>query len=183
MDCGERMGLLDFLFGKTKCPQCGVKGARKSEGRIRCPNPSCQNFDGTLRGRGGRHRMGGLFAPRRSDYSPERPLAIRYRNFRDEEKTFTADKGWLVRRRNHIIARVAPTGETISLSRDRIQNLSEVERALSENPAPAQSRPAGPTARERQVLSYHMKYKSTSPLYEKIRAKYPNWVPPNVRNF
>jgi hypothetical protein len=178
------MGLLDFLFGKTKCPQCGTKGARTSNDQTRCPNPSCQYFDGTLRGRGGRNRMGGLFAPRRSDYSPERPLAIRYRNFRGEEKTFTADKGWLVRRRNHIVVRVAPTGETISLSRDRIQNLSEVEQVLSETAAPTtQSRPPGPTARERQVLSYHMKHKSTSALYEKTRAKYPDWVPPKVRNF
>jgi len=36
-------------------------------------------------------------------------------------------------------------------------------------------RPLGPTARERQVLAYHKKYKTTFPLYEKIRAKYPNW--------
>src|SRR5215510_10072910 len=26
-----------------------------------------------------------------------------------------------------------------------------------------------------QVLSYHKKYGTTSPLYEKLRAKYPNW--------
>ena len=108
-------------------------------------------------------------------------MAIRYRNFRGEDKTFTADKECLVRRRNHIIARVAPTGETITLSRDRIQNLSEVEEALPEAKTET-SRPE-PTARERQVLSYHMRYKSTSPLYEKIRAKYPDWIPPNVRNF
>jgi hypothetical protein len=32
-----------------------------------------------------------------------------------------------------------------------------------------------PTPREHQVLSYHKKHRTTSPLYEKIRAKYPNW--------
>jgi len=80
-----------------------------------------------------------------------------------------------VRRRNHIVARVAPTGETITLSRDRIQNLSEVEEAFSEAAAPTESEHTGPTARERQVLSFHKKYKSTSPLYEKIRSKYPDW--------
>jgi hypothetical protein len=165
------MGLLDFLFGKTKCPQCGAKGARTSENRIRCPNPSCQHFDATL-GRGGRLRMGGTRAPRRSDYSPVRALAILYRNFQSQEKTFTADKESLQRKGNHIVARVAPTGEKIALSRDRIQNLSEVEQAL---PQAAETARAGPTARERQVLSYHKKYKSTSPLYEKIRAKYPDW--------
>jgi hypothetical protein len=165
------MGLLDFLFGKTKCPQCGVKGARTSEGRIRCPNPSCQYFDGSL-GRAGVLRMAGIRAPRRSDYSPARPLAIRYRNFQGEEKTFTADKYSLRRKRNHIIALVAPTGERIALSRERIQNLAEVEQALPQAVEPPKPRP---TARERQVLGFHKKYKTTSPLYEKIRAKYPDW--------
>jgi hypothetical protein len=165
------MGLLDFLFGKTKCPQCGTKGARTSDGRVRCPNPSCQNFDGTL-GRSGVLRMAGLSEPRRSDYSPGRPLAIRYRNFQGQDKTFTADKESLRRKHNHIIARVAPTGESIALSRERIQNLVEVEQSLPQTAEPAQLRP---TARERQILGFHKKYKSTSPLYERIRAKYPDW--------
>jgi len=34
---------------------------------------------------------------------------------------------------------------------------------------------SGPTAHERQVLACHKKYKSSSPLYERIRAKYPDW--------
>jgi hypothetical protein len=165
------MGFLDFLFGKSKCPQCGTKGARTSENRIRCPNPSCQYFDGTL-GRGGRLRIGGTRVPRRSDYSPWKALEICYRNFQGQEKTFTADKETLRRKGNHIIARVAPTGENISLSRDRIQNLTEVDEAL---PQIADTARAGPTASERQVLAYHKKYKSTSPLYEKIREKYPDW--------
>jgi len=50
--------------------------------------------------------------------------------------------------------------------------LTEVEEAL---PQPTETAQPGPNARERQVLSYHKKYKSTSPLYEKIRAKYPDW--------
>jgi hypothetical protein len=165
------MGLLDFLFGKTKCPQCGTKGARTSDGQTRCPNPSCQYFDGTL-GRGGRLRLGGARLPRRSDYSPARALAIRYRNFQGQEKIFTADKESLQRKHNHIVAVVAPTGEKIALSRDRIQNLDEVEQALPQAVEPPQPKP---TARERQVLAFHKKYKSTSPLYEKIRAKYPEW--------
>jgi hypothetical protein len=165
------VGFLDFLFGKTKCPHCGAKGARTSDGRTRCPNPSCQYFDGTL-GRGGVLRRAGARAPRRSDYSPWKSLQIRYRNFQGQEKTFTADRETLQRKRNHIIARVTPTGENISLSRDRIQNLAEVEEAL---PPAAETARSGPTARERQVLNYHKKHKSTSPLHEKIRAKYPDW--------
>ncbi len=164
------MGLFDFLFGKS-CPVCGTNGAKTKDCRTRCPNPSCQYFDGTL-GRSGVLRAAGLRKPRRSDYVPDSLLEIRYRNFRGEEKTFRADENSLLRRRNHISARVAPTGERISLSRDRIQNLSEVEEAL---PKPDESKPPGPNGRERQVLSYHKKYKSTSPLHEKIRAKYPDW--------
>lgn len=162
------MSFLDIFFRKTKCPQCGTKGARIADGRTRCPNPSCQHFDGTL-GRGG--RPGGRGVPRRSDYSPARPLYIRYRNFQGQEKTFTADQDSLKRTRNHIIARVAPTGENISLSRDRIQNLSEVEQAV---PQVSDDRPR-PTARERRVLTFHKNHKSTSPLYEQLRAKYPDW--------
>jgi len=159
------MGLFDFLFGKSNCPICSSKGAKTKDGRTRCPNPECRNFDGTV----GRSLLHG---PRRSDYVPDNLLEIRYRNFRGEEKTFRADESTLLRRRNHISARVAPTGERISLSRDRIQNLSEVEEAL---PKVDESKPAGPNARERQVMSYHKKHKSTSPLHEEVRAKYPDW--------
>jgi hypothetical protein len=34
---------------------------------------------------------------------------------------------------------------------------------------------AMPSQLERQVLGYHKKYKTTSPLYQQIRAKYPHW--------
>ena len=166
------MGFLDFLFGQNKCPRCGTKGARKSQGQTRCPNPSCQYFDVAVSAARGSLRNAGTIALRRGDFAPESPIAIQYRNFRGEEKTFNADSETLRRKRNHIIARVAPTGESISLSRDRIQNLEEVEQALpkiTESPRP------GPTARERQVLGYHKKHKSTSPLYQEIRAKYPDW--------
>jgi hypothetical protein len=70
------------------------------------------------------------------------------------------------------VAKVAPKGQQITLSRDRIQNLQEVERQMPQRIEPGQE---WPNKRERQVLNYHKKYKSTSPLYEKIRAKYPNW--------
>lgn len=164
------MGLLDFLFGQNKCPRCGTKGARKSQGQTRCPNPSCPNFDINLRA--SQARAGRSSSPPRENFSPLAPIEIHYRNFRGEEKTFTADTETLRRRQNHIIAQVTPTGERISLSRDRIQNLGEVEKAV---PQIAPSQQEGPTARERQVLGYHKKHKSTSPLYEEIRAKYPDW--------
>ena len=162
------MGFLDFLFGKRKalCPACGTKGARTSDVPIRCPNPSCQYYDATLGG-----SWAASFRKRSFDYSPARPLAIRYNNFQGQQKIFTADAGSLRRKKNHIVACVAPTGMKISLSRDRIQNLREVEQAL---PQQTEAAGSGPTGREWQVLGYHRKHKTTSPLYEQIRAKYPN---------
>lgn len=97
---------------------------------------------------------------------------IQYRNFQGQDKTFHAEKSSLHRNKNHIVAKVAPKGQQITLSRDRIQNLQEVERQMPQRIEPGQE---WPNKRERQVLNYHKKYKSTSPLYEKIRAKYPNW--------
>jgi hypothetical protein len=32
-----------------------------------------------------------------------------------------------------------------------------------------------PSPREAQVLGYHKKHGTSSPLYQKVRAKYPNW--------
>ena len=165
------MGILDWLFGNSKCPECGRKGARKSQGQICCPNPSCRNFDASLAASQALRKPEGR-QMRRFDYSPEHPIEIRYRNFEGRDKTFTAEESSLTRKHNHIVAQVAPTGRKIALSRDRIQNLAEIEPAVQDRPEPA---PSGPTARERQVLAYHKKHGSTSALYEEIRAKYPDW--------
>jgi len=69
---------------------------------------------------------------------------------------------------------VAPFNTIIcfTLARARIQDWREFEDSLSQRVAPGQE---WPTPRERQVLAYHKKYGTTSPLYEKIRAKYPDW--------
>jgi hypothetical protein len=173
------MGLFDFLFGKSKCPQCGAKGARTSGGRLRCPNPSCPNFDAALAASAASARGSGRSAraassARRSRFSPAQTLSIRYRNFQGQDKTFVADADSLRRKHNHLTAQVAPTGQRISFSRDRVQNLEELDAVLSTSES-AKKSATGPTARERQVLAYHKKYKSTSPLFEQIRAKYPNW--------
>jgi hypothetical protein len=166
------MGFLDFLTGKIECPRCGAKGARGSGGRIQCPNPSCAYYDPALGGRGEVRQATTAAVAGRGGFAPAKPVAIRYRNFQGQEKTFTADAESAVRKKNHLSVRVAPQGERIVLSRDRIQNLREVEDVFPQRVAPGQP---WPTPRERQVLAYHKKYKSTSPLYEKIRAKYPNW--------
>ena len=171
------MGLLDFLIGlftggnKIQCPSCGRPGATKaSDGLIHCTNPTCPYFDPPQRK--GTLRQAGSTIPTRGDFRPQHPLAIRYRNFMGEERTFTAERYSLVRKQNHLVARVLPTRQKITLSRDRVQNLNEVEAAIPQRVAAGQ---AWPTPRERQILNYHKKHGSSSPRYQQVRAKYPNW--------
>jgi hypothetical protein len=168
------MGLLDFLinlFGggeKTDCPNCGTAGARKArDGTIHCKNQTCPNFDPGL-------ALGRRIAPvpTSGDFQPTHPVSIRYVSFVGQSRNFSAERDSLVRKRNHIVAEVVPTGRKIALSRDRIQNLSEVEGYMPKRVEPDQN---WPTSRERQILNYHKTHGTSSPRYEQVRAKYPNW--------
>jgi hypothetical protein len=175
------MGFLDFLKGEKKlqCPNCGTEGAKQSkDGTMRCPNRSCPYFDLSLASAPtpanwtpGSQPASGLRSWR-GGFVPSQPITIRYRNFQNQERVFTADAGATVRKKNHLVATVTPTGAKITLSRDRIQNLSEVENAL---PLKVKSGQPWPSPRECQVLGYHKKHGTTSPLNQKIRAKYPSW--------
>lgn len=168
------MGLLDLLRSlfsgeeNIDCPNCGTAGARKArDGTVRCKSPQCTYFDASL-------ALGRKIAPvpTKGNFRPEHPVSIRYVNFVGQNRDFSAERDSLVRKRNHIVAQVAPTGRKITLSRDRIQNLSEVEAYLPHKIAPGQDWPSG---RERQILTYHKKHGTTSPRYEQVRAKYPKW--------
>ena len=171
------MGLLDFLWklltgtNTVQCPSCGTEGARRTKDeRILCRNPQCPNFDssqvrGTL-------RQAKTAIPTRGSFRPEHPVSIRYRNFQGEERVFEAEQTSLVRKSNHIVAQVVPTGRKMALSRDRIQNLNEVESVMPQRVSPGQ---AWPSPRERQILSYHKKHGTTSTRFEEVRRKYPNW--------
>lgn len=176
------MGLLDFflnlLSGGTRltCPGCGTEGARKNpDGSISCKNPTCRYFNvspGQSPAEARTPRQTGTTLRTDGNFRPAQPVTIRYRNFAGQDRTFTAERDSIVRKKNHVVARVAPTGGKITLSCDRIQNLSEVEAGLPQRVAPGQT---WPTRRERQVLGYHKKRGTTSPLYQQVRAKYPNW--------
>jgi hypothetical protein len=176
------------IFSGENCPACGTPGARRSGSEIRCLNPVCQYFNPSFapsatppqppqqaqppqgRPSGG---SSGQATPASFSPAPAGSVAIQYRNFQGQDKTFYAERSSLHREKNHIMAKVAPKGVPISLSRDRIQNLNEVESQM-----PLQRVEQGqewPSKRERQVLGYHSKNRTTSPLYEKIRAKYPKW--------
>ncbi len=169
------MSLFDFLKGKTKCPECGADGALKTADGYKCPNPRCQWHDRSLTPGGGRQVMtptGTAVEFRSAQSVPSGSVGITYRNFNGESKTFVAEVDSARRRKNHWSVKVQPKGVRIALSRERIQNLSEVEARLPHRVAAGQSLP---TPRERQVLAYHKKYRTSSPLYEQIRAKYPDW--------
>jgi hypothetical protein len=168
------MGLREFLVNllsggsKQQCPSCGTAGAQRTgQGRTRCKNPSCVYFDASLGG-----RQTGTTLRTKGSFKALQPVTIRYQNFAGQDRSFVAELGSLVRKGNHMVGRVEPTGEKISLARERIQNLQEVESRLKPRVAPGQSLP---TRQERQVLGYHKKHGTSSPLFEKIRARYPNW--------
>jgi hypothetical protein len=157
---------------KLQCPSCGTIGAQKTpDGQIRCKNPACPYFDPSLR-QGGTLRRSGTSLRTEGSFKATRPVTIRYRNFAGQDRTFVAEADSLDRKGNHLVGKVEPTGRKIALSRDRIQNLEEVESRSTSRVAPGQP---WPTPRERQVLAYHKKHGTSSPLFEKIRAKYPDW--------
>jgi hypothetical protein len=170
------MGFFDFLkSAAVRCPLCGAPDARKSGGRVICTNPMCRNSaeqQPASGSSGGPSTAAKTADVPRGRWQPQQPLTIRYRNVQDVEQTYAAEADSCRRRRNHISVLVAPTGRRITLRRDRIQNLAEVDAHCAGRVAEGQ---AEPTRRERQVLAYHKKHGTTSPLYEQIRAKFPNW--------
>ena len=172
------MSFLDFLTGKINCPRCGASGAKEEYGQIRCPNPNCAYYAGAAPGSSGsapsRTPSPGRFAAAISagGLGQARTVTIRYRNFKGEESEFLADADSARRMAKRLSVCVAPKGTRISLAYERIPNWNEVDGVLSHRVEPGQN---PPSPRERQVLAFHKKYKTTSPLYEQIRAKYPNW--------
>jgi len=170
------MGLFDFLWrlltgvDKVQCPSCGAEGAlRTKDERILCRNFNCPNYDVALES--GKRRHAQTEIPT-GNYRPEHPVAVKYRNFLGEERTFQVEHKSLTRKNDHLVAEAAPTGRKIVLSRDRILNLDEVESVMPKRAEPGQ---AWPSPRERQILNYHKKHGSTSPRFEEVRRRYPNW--------
>ena len=179
------MGLFDKFFGGGKsgessgnsntCPACGAMAATIG-GRVLCGNPSCKNFAANALSSQPSSSSSGS-QPQKSSFhvgsfSPQKPITVRYQNFRGEQKIFTADANSVIPHKNFISMQVAPSGQRITLARKRILNFSEFQNEIHQPVPPGKE---WPTAKERQVLNYHKKHGSTSPLYEQIRAKYPNW--------
>jgi hypothetical protein len=165
------MGFLDYLVGKIKCPNCGTSGARKSGGKILCPNSQCANYVGRSSG-GDQPASSGFSGSGAGRTSGAQTVSVQYRNFRGELKTFSGDTSSAYRKKNHISIKVAPKRQRIYLSRDRIQNLEEVEKSFPQQVAPGQ---AWPTPRERQIMNYHKNRRSSSSVFDLLRSKFPHW--------
>jgi hypothetical protein len=156
------------------CPECGTWGAKKSLFKVKCVNPNCRKYDAERAAQVQQNRVVGksasdVFPHLKGKADPEDyRLKIRYRNFRGDEVIYSAHPGTLYQTGVHVVARLAPTGKRVTFALDRIQNRSEVETILRENPQPS--------GHERRVLRYHLKRGTTSALFEKLRQKYPNYV-------
>jgi hypothetical protein len=155
------------------CPKCGTWGAKKSLWRVKCTNPSCEKYDSEYAEAFRQSRIVGkaaseVFPHLKGEADPnDYPLRIRYQNFRGNEIIYSADPGSAVRQGEFLVVRLAPTGKRVSFRLSKIQNRSEVEPLLSENPQPLRD--------ERRILRYHLRRGSSSPAFEELRQKYPNF--------
>ncbi|HKV24609.1 MAG TPA: hypothetical protein VJN93_08465 [Candidatus Acidoferrum sp.] len=99
-----------------------------------------------------------------SDYS----LRIRYLNFRGDELIYSAHPGTAYKNGEFVVVRLAPTGHWATFRLQKIQNRGEVESAVSGNPQPSTN--------ERRILHYHFRRGTTSPAFDALREKYPNYT-------
>lgn len=159
--------------GGVKCPKCGTWGAQKSLWKVKCLNPSCEKYNAEYAEGYRQSRVTGkpateVFSHLKGKADPtEYSFRIRYQNFRGNELIYSANPKTLYQKGEHAVARLFPTGKRASFKLDRIRNRGEVESAISENPQPE--------ANERRILHYHLRRGTTSPAFEKLREKYPNY--------
>jgi len=96
-------------------------------------------------------------------------VQIQYKNYLGEMKSFTVDGRGAYKKGKHFVVRAAPTGRKIALKLSSIQNFSDVETHLENNPQP--------DADERKILNFHLKRGSSSPLFVELQRKYPDYQP------
>ena len=157
----------------VKCPKCGTWGAKKSLWKVKCVNASCEKYDPQYAETFRQSRVVGkptseAFPNLKGNANPDDySLQIRYQNFRGDEIIYSADPRTAYQQSEYVVARLAPTGKRASFKLAKIQNRGDVESVLSNNPQP--------TGNERRILHYHSKHGSSSPAFEKLRQKYPNY--------
>jgi len=169
------MGLLDSGASGVKCPECGTWGAKKSLFKVKCVNPSCRKYDSEYASAYQQNRVVGKTAAEAfphlqgkaspADYS----LRIRYKNFRGDEIIYSADPSSGYTKEEHLVIRVAPTGQRITFRLSAIQNRGDVESQLPKGPLP--------NPQERKILNHHLRRGTTSRLFKEVREKYPDYQP------
>ena len=158
----------------VKCPKCGTWGASKSFWKVKCTNPSCEKYDSEHAAAYQQSRVNGktaaeVFTRLKGKADPnDYTMRIRYQNFRGDEIIYSAHPGTAYRQGEFVVARLAPTGRRAAFKLARIQNRSDVEVILRENPQPSTA--------ERRILHYHLRRRTSSPAFEKLRQKYPNYL-------
>jgi hypothetical protein len=168
------MSLFDMFGKECGCPGCRQRGAKKFMGKVKCRNANCVNYDRDFAQKNPMP-MGGAQSPAplprfSGDFDPgSNKLEIRYRNFRGDEQTYVGDRRTLRRRGQHISLRLAPTGRRASFALKWIVSPSGLDETAQKTET------EGPNARESRVLDYHRKKGTTSPLYETLRKKYPQF--------
>ncbi len=170
---GDAMGIGD-LFGKRTvvCPECRTRGAVKTAlGRIRCRNQNCKHYDESAAYEPLSVSEGSpaVRTTPQGNFDPGvHRITIRYRNFRGDDTEVVGDARTIRFKKAHVTVRVAPTGRRIALWQKFIQNRDDLKRYEGRRE---------PTGVERQILGYHRKRGTTSPRYEELRRKYPEWNP------
>jgi hypothetical protein len=154
------MGLFDLFRSEFDCPMCGHPGARKDKGEVRCPNASCMRFDPRAR-----QRWLDKFAPD--------DIEVRYTNWQGKRRYFLVNKHNITRKGERVCVWVKPKNIPITLKRAAIENLGELQSLIQER-KPLHKGPR-PSRVERQILAYHKRLGTTSPKYEAVRRKYPDW--------
>jgi hypothetical protein len=155
------------------CPKCGTWGAKKSFWKVKCTNPSCEKYDSEYAEAFRQSRVTGkpaseVFPHLKGKADPnDYSMRIRYQNFRGNEIIYSADPATAYQQGEFVVVRLAPTGRRVSFKLAKIQNRSDVESVLSENPQPSGD--------ERRILHYHLRRGSSSPTFEELRQKYPNY--------
>jgi hypothetical protein len=155
------------------CPKCGTWGAKKSWWKIQCTNPSCEKYDRAYAEAFQNSRVVGkpaaeIFPHLKGKADPaDYSLQIRYQNFRGDEIVYSADPETAYPQGEHVVARLAPTGKFVAFKLSKIQNRADVDSSVRANPQPS--------GHERRVLNYHLRHGTSSPAFEKLREKYPNY--------
>jgi hypothetical protein len=169
------MSLPDSRAVGVKCPECGTWGAKKSLFKIKCVNPSCRKYDSEYASAYQQNRITGksateVFPHLKGTASPEDySLRIRYRNFRGDEIIYSANPGSGYTKAEHLVIRVAPSGQRATFRFSAIQNRRDVESQLSKGPQP--------NPEERKILNHHLRRGTTSRLFKEVREKFPDYQP------